>query len=84
MTLIQSTAPGALIPYIETDYSIGYAIVSLIFVTNAAGFITTAFATDAVLSRLGRSRTLMTSEVIMALGYVILVCTPPFPVVVVA
>lgn len=81
---MNDSVPGALIPYMEKHYNIGYAIVSLIFVTNAIGFIITAFATDTVLSKLGRSRTLMTGEVIMLVGYVMIACTPPFPVVVVA
>ncbi|TKX19896.1 MFS transporter-like protein 151 [Elsinoe australis] len=81
---MNDAAPGALIPYMETDYNIGYAIVSLIFVTNAVGFITTAFGTDVVHSKLGRAKTLMLSEVIFMLGYVIIVCTPPFAAVVVA
>jgi len=68
----------------EKDYNIGYAIVSLIFVTNAAGFIITAFATDSVLAKLGRARTLMASELVMLAAYIVIVCTPPFPVVVVA
>ncbi|KAF4549055.1 Bypass of stop codon-like protein 2 [Elsinoe fawcettii] len=81
---MNDAAPGALIPYMETDYHIGYAIVSLIFVANAVGFITTAFISDVVSSKLGRAKTLMLSEVIFALGYLIIVCTPPFPAVVVA
>ncbi|KAF2152390.1 MFS general substrate transporter [Myriangium duriaei CBS 260.36] len=77
-------APGALIPYIEKHYGIGYAVVSLIFVSNAAGFITTAFASDAIHAKLGRARTLMTSEAIMVVGYVMITCTPPFGAVIAA
>jgi len=58
-------------------------MVSLIFVTTAVGFILTAFATDAISARLGRARSLMMSEMIIMVGYVMIVCTPPFPVVVV-
>lgn len=75
---LSDSAPGALIPYMETFYSIGYAIVSLIFVANAVGFVSAAFCTDGLLlARLGRARTLVVSELIMLAGYVILVCTPP-------
>ncbi|KAF4312451.1 putative mfs efflux protein [Botryosphaeria dothidea] len=81
---LSDSAPGALIPYMEAGYGIGYAIVSLIFVTNAAGFIGAAFVTDALLARLGRARTLVLSELIMIAGYVIIVCTPPFAGVVAA
>lgn len=73
-----------MIPYMEADYHIGYAIVSLIFVTMAAGFITAAFFVDPILSRLGRAKSLMLSEVINICAYTAIVCTPPFGVVVAA
>ena len=34
---MNDAALGALIPYLEEEYKIGYAIVSLIFITNALG-----------------------------------------------
>ncbi|KAI9741443.1 MAG: hypothetical protein M1818_004249 [Claussenomyces sp. TS43310] len=79
---LNDSAPGALIPYMEKHYSIGYAKVSLIFITNAIGFISAAFIVDAIRMRLGRARTLMISNAIMAVGYLPIVCTTPFPVVV--
>ena len=79
---INDAVPGALIPYMETYYSIGYAIVSLIFVTNAVGFIGAAFCTDAICGHFGRAKTHMLSEACMIIGYIMLVCTPSFPVVV--
>ncbi|KAL8702851.1 MAG: hypothetical protein Q9201_003992 [Fulgogasparrea decipioides] len=81
---LNDSAPGALIPYMEETYSIGYAIVSLIFITNAIGFISAAPSTHPLLARLGRAKTLMLAESIMMAGYIMLVCTPPFPVVVLA
>ncbi|KAL8901366.1 MAG: hypothetical protein Q9192_000581 [Flavoplaca navasiana] len=81
---LNDSAPGALIPYMETDYSIGYAIVSLIFVTNAIGFISAAPTTQPLLARLGRANTLLLALFIMMAGHIMLVCTPPFPVVVVS
>lgn len=39
-------------------YSIGYAIVSLIFVTNAIGFILAAFFVDALRAKFGRGKIL--------------------------
>jgi len=75
---------GALIPYMEDQYNIGYALVSLIFVANAVGFLIAAPASSALASALGRSKCLMLSEIAMLVGYVIIVCTPPFPAVVVA
>ncbi|KAL8755659.1 MAG: hypothetical protein Q9199_003491 [Rusavskia elegans] len=79
---LNDSAPGALIPSMEKDYSIGYAVVSLIFVTNAIGFISAAPSTQPLLARLGRAKTLLLAELIMMAGHIMLVCTPPFPVVV--
>lgn len=65
-----------------SHYDIGYAIVSLIFVTNAAGFVSAAFIVEALRARFGRSRTLMLANAFLVCGYIPIVCTPPFPVVV--
>lgn len=78
------SAPGALIPYMEKHYSIGYAIVSLIFVTNAVGFLSAAPLTHLLETRLGRPRAYVISEALMAAGYIIILCTPPYACVVVS
>ena len=74
-------APGALIPYIEQYYHIQYAIMSLIFVTTAVGFISAAFVVDMFLHKYGRAKTLMTAELLLMAGFTMIACTPPFPVV---
>ncbi|PYH96303.1 MFS general substrate transporter [Aspergillus ellipticus CBS 707.79] len=79
---LNDSAPGALIPYMEKDYHIGYAIVSLIFVSNALGFVLAAPLTHALEMKLGRSRTYSLSMSLLAAGYVIIICKPPFPAVV--
>ena len=79
---LNDSALGALIPYMEADYEIGYAIVSLIFVTNALYFILAALFTHALEMRLGRSNTYSFSMSLLAAGYVIIPCKPPFPAVV--
>lgn len=81
---LNDSAPGALIPSIEKHYSIGYAVVSLIFVANAVGFISAAPVTHALLGRMGRAKMLALAQSLMVAGYVVLVCTPPFPVVTLA
>lgn len=81
---LNDAAPGALIPYIETWYGIGYALVSLIWITNAIGFIIAAFTTDFIAARLGRAKSLIFSEACMIAGYVIIACPVPFAAVVVA
>lgn len=81
---MNDAATGALIPYLEKEYDIGYAIVSLIFISNALGFISMAPIIHSVESRLGRSRSSMIAAGLMTIGYIAIVCTPPFPLVVVS
>jgi hypothetical protein len=52
-TGINDSAPGALIPYLEKDYKVGYAVVSLIFIANAIGFISAAPLVQAIQSVYG-------------------------------
>lgn len=78
------SAPGALLPYIESYYHVNYAIVSLIWVTNAVGFISAAFCTEAIQRRVGRAWALVISEAFMAVAFVMISCTPPFGVVIAA
>lgn len=80
---MNDSAPGALIPYIEKHYDIGYAVVSLIFVTNALGFISAAPFTHAIEHRLGRWKSYAFAMSLLAGSYAIIICQPPFPVVVV-
>ncbi|CAK7213191.1 hypothetical protein SBRCBS47491_001718 [Sporothrix bragantina] len=81
---LNDSAAGALLPYIERHYNIGYGIVSLIFVACAIGSIMAATVVDPMKRRLGRARTLCAAQLIMALGYVPVITTlAPFPAVVV-
>ncbi|KAI1386233.1 MFS general substrate transporter [Hypoxylon trugodes] len=77
-------APGALIPYMETYYGIGYAEVSLIFIGNALGFIMAAPFVDQIRQRLGRAKTIALSQLCVAIGFIPFICAAPFPSVVIA
>ncbi|KAF7158421.1 hypothetical protein CNMCM5623_003424 [Aspergillus felis] len=79
---LNDSGPGALIPYIEKDYNIGYAVVSLIFVTNALGFILAAPVTQLFEAKLGRSKSYALSMSLLVAAYVIILFKPPFPAVV--
>ncbi|EFY97396.1 MFS transporter [Metarhizium robertsii] len=81
---LSDSAAGALIPYMETYYKIGYGVVSLIFVGQALGFVAAAVVLDTMRARLGRARLLAVSQACMALGYVPLVATGPFVLVILA
>jgi fucose permease len=79
---MSDSAPGALLPYMEKHYSIGYAVVSLIFVSQAAGFLAAAFITDTLKTRLGLAKTYSLSQFVMVTAFAMIIATPPFPVVV--
>lgn len=81
---LNDSAPGALLPYIEQHYRIGFAVVSLIFVATAVGFISAFPLTHALQARLGRANMLVLAQGLMLIAYIMLVCTPPFPVVVIS
>jgi fucose permease len=68
----------------ETHYHISYSIMSLVFVGNALGFISAAFITDMLLGSFGRGKTLILGDTIQLCAYIVLVCTPPYPLVVVS
>ncbi|XWW93607.1 hypothetical protein V2A60_001541 [Cordyceps javanica] len=81
---MSDSAAGALIPYMEKYYDIGYAQVSLIFVGQALGFIVAAFFLDSLRQALGHARTLGLAQTLMTLSYVPMIAGAPFPVVVLA
>lgn len=81
---INDSVVGALIPYMESYYHISYSIMSLVFVGNAIGFISAAFFTNSILGKFGRAKTLIFAELIQLSAYIILVCTPPYPLVIVS
>ena len=68
----------------EKQYHINYAIMSLIFVGQAAGFIVAAFFNNTLLGKFGRAKTLMAAEIILLITYIILLCTPPYGAVIFA
>ena len=78
---MNDSTPGALLPYMEKDYSIGYAVVSCIFVANAIGFISAAPLVQVLEHKLGRARTQMLSSALMLLGYTVVATHPPFALV---
>lgn len=81
---LNDSAPGALLPYMERYYRIKYAIVSLIFVGNALGFIAAAPVCHLLNNRFGRAKVLSVCALLNTLAYVAIVCQPPWPIVVIA
>ncbi|KAK7429901.1 hypothetical protein QQZ08_003523 [Neonectria magnoliae] len=81
---LNDSAAGALIPYMEKYYNIGYAVVSLIFVGQAVGFIFAAIALDPLRAKLGRAKLVGLSQAMMTLAYIAHVAAAPFAVIVCA
>ncbi|KAJ5781208.1 hypothetical protein N7457_006368 [Penicillium paradoxum] len=81
---MNDSAPGALIPYLERDYDIGYAIVSMIVISNALGFIFAAPFTHAIELKIGRWKSYALSMTLLIAGYTTIICYPPFPIVAIA
>ncbi|GKU14517.1 unnamed protein product [Fusarium langsethiae] len=77
-------AAGALIPYMEKYYGIGYGTVSLIFVGQAIGFIAAAVFLDVLRAKLGRAKLLGLGQALVTLAYIPVICGAPFGVVVVS
>ncbi|KAI5463483.1 major facilitator superfamily domain-containing protein [Mariannaea sp. PMI_226] len=81
---LSDSAAGALIPYMEKYYDIGYAVVSLIFVGQAIGFLTSAIVLDPLRAKLGRAKLLGLAQGMLTLAYIAHVTGAPFPVIVCA
>lgn len=79
---INDAAPGALIPHMEKYYNISYAIVSLIFLSNAAGFIFAAFVSQPLYSRIGRSKTILVGITLLGIASLTTAFAPPWGVIV--
>ncbi|KAL9061349.1 MAG: hypothetical protein Q9162_000223 [Coniocarpon cinnabarinum] len=77
------SAPGALLPYIEAYYHVNYAVVSMIFVANAVGFIAAALFVYVLDRRLGRAKTLLLCEAMNVIAFAVMVIPPPFPLFVI-
>ncbi|RPA75730.1 MFS general substrate transporter [Ascobolus immersus RN42] len=78
---VNDSAPGPLIPYLEKYYNIGYAVVSIIFLSNALGFIFAATISNRLYSLLGRRGVVILSPLLMVIGYSLIIPALPYPVI---
>lgn len=76
-------APGALLPFLEAYYGLNYAVISFIFLSNAAGFIVSSFLSNKLQVMVGRCKSLIIGTALQASCYVILSTRPPYGAVVV-
>ncbi|KAK1232469.1 hypothetical protein PQX77_004407 [Marasmius sp. AFHP31] len=71
---------GPLLPVIQRDYQVGFAVVSLLFVTNCIGFVTGAFVNVYFNDRLGFGKVMVIGAICQLIAYIIQSPAPPFPV----
>ncbi|GAW03572.1 MFS general substrate transporter [Lentinula edodes] len=75
---------GPLLPVIQTYYSVGFSVVSLLFVSNCCGFIIGAGANVWLNERLGFGKVMILGSLFLLATYVIQSPAPPFPALVVS
>ncbi|KAK0643878.1 major facilitator superfamily domain-containing protein [Cercophora newfieldiana] len=83
-TALSDTAPSSLRPSIEKHYNASHGLTSLLFVANTIGFIIAAVFVDDATHYLGRGRTYLLCQLLVALGHATLACDPPLSAFVLA
>ncbi|KAF8456936.1 major facilitator superfamily domain-containing protein [Terfezia claveryi] len=79
---MNDSAYGALIPYLETYYTINFTAVSLIFLTPSLGYIAAAFVNDKLHNIIGRRGVGITAFFCHMASYIIMAMHPPYPALV--
>lgn len=75
---------GSLLPHIETYYNISYAIVSLLWLGNAVGYILVAFTAHHLDNHLGRQKMATLSCICFTIMYAIASSGTKYPVMILA
>ncbi len=68
----------------EKTYHIGYAVVSIIFVATAVGFILSSLFTDSMNKKLGAAKTLAVAEALKVIAYSLIAPVLPYPAICIA
>lgn len=79
---LSDAAPGELLPHIEEAYHISYAVVSMIWISNACGFIVLAIFSHKVKKLLGRNYSISVGCVFSVFMYALVSSGGPFPLIV--
>ncbi|KAF8517398.1 MFS general substrate transporter [Hysterangium stoloniferum] len=74
---------GPLLPRIQKNYHVNFAVVSLLFVCACIGFIIGGLSNVFFTERLGFGKVNNTRALSQVIGYVLMVPAPPFPVLVI-
>ncbi|KAJ4405415.1 hypothetical protein N0V85_004684 [Neurospora sp. IMI 360204] len=72
-------AIGALIPYLETYYSISYTIVSLVFLSPFVGYLLAALFNNLIHHYFGQRGVAILGPVCRLIGFIPMACHPPYP-----
>lgn len=75
---------GAVIPYLETDYSLTFTVVSLVFLSPVAGYAASGFTNNWIHLRFGQRGIAIIASICHIISYAIVAAHPPYPVLVVA
>ncbi|CUA73969.1 hypothetical protein RSOLAG22IIIB_01490 [Rhizoctonia solani] len=71
---------GPLLPAIQNYYRVGFVVVSMLFVSSCAGFISAAMINIHLTDKLGFGKVILLGGMFQVAGYSILSPAPPFPV----
>lgn len=71
---------GPLIPVMQRDYRVGFAVVSLIFVVNCIGFVIGALSNVWLFDRIGFGKVMVLGAISQTITYAMQTPAPPFPV----
>lgn len=77
-------ALGALVPYLERYYGLGFLTISSIFITPMAGYFLTAFVVNPIHCHFGQRGIAILGPLCHLLSHIMLVVHPPFAVVPIA
>lgn len=72
-------AIGALIPYLETYYSISYTIVSLVFLSPFIGYLLAALFNNLIHHHFGQRGVAILGPLCRLIGFIPMACHPPYP-----
>ncbi|KAK1779380.1 major facilitator superfamily domain-containing protein [Copromyces sp. CBS 386.78] len=72
-------AIGALIPYLETYYSISYTIVSLVFLSPFVGYLLAALFNNLIHHHFGQRGVAILGPLCRLIGFIPMACHPPYP-----
>ncbi|KZF19392.1 MFS transporter [Xylona heveae TC161] len=76
-------AYGALIPYLEKYYSLGYTVIALVFLSPFIGYTSAAALISRIHHRFGQRGIALIGPICHTITYIILCVHPPWPVVVI-